>query len=128
MIFRALPHSPQTYLVLHWTAASASCTLWAAPLSSFSLWASWPEGAGRSFSPAWDPLSLSVEGEMSIMLVCANSAALCEETKNKYENVVILKQMSHEMKPVVTSVTAVYHCLVESPFSHLLVSKSFQLQ
>lgn len=70
VIFRALPHSPQTHLVLHWTAASASCSLWAAPLSSFSLWASWPEGAGRSSSPAWHPLSLSVKRKRSIMFVC----------------------------------------------------------
>lgn len=74
--FRALPHSLQTYLALHWTAASPSCSLWAAPLSSFSLWVSWPEGAGRSSSPAWHPLLLSEKEEMKMISVWVNTAAL----------------------------------------------------
>ncbi len=83
VIFRALPHSLQTYSVRQWAAASANCSLWEGPLSSFLLWASLLEAAGRSSSPAWCPPS-SEERERKIISV--NAAAFIRKIKNRATN------------------------------------------
>lgn len=87
VIFTALPHFPQTNLVLLRKAASPSCSLWAAPVSSFLLWVSWPEEAGRSSSPAaWHPLSLSVIAERKHVFPPPDKSAVFDFSLFEYLN------------------------------------------